>query len=320
MYTLRPNFPLNFTVTPAPVMYTLNSYHGEQSGTSNKDSSSPDETLNYEPKEFSDAEFITKQASLIKDICALKKSFDQFSAKFAQEKPKENATKEAPENKTKEKQGKKDKKENPPTNGKEAPPKSGPKAFEYNTSGKDSAYKQVSDTKASNPYCLSPSLIRFKEQKNVPKKDINVELPTTNSKWFEVMEAVAKKNNIVFDVKVVKNDKATIPKVSCNDVSAEGLVPVWKFLGSVLGIYSYESDVYANTIDKFLNLFASQHDKELSDETWRIIGTHLGTYDTLSCAVEYSLVDIVAYAEFLKSKKEHANNVEIWANRVKTLV
>ncbi|CEF69220.1 Hypothetical protein SRAE_2000387000 [Strongyloides ratti] len=323
MYTLKPNFSLDFTVIPAPVMYTLPSYYGDEITNLNTNSSSSDDKINYEIPEFVENEFISQQAKLIKDIIALKKNFDQLISKYASEPAKETVSKEIPDSKTKENQGKKEKqekKEKVSSNNKDAPSKPVPKVFEYDTSLKDSAYIQRTDLKSSNPYCLPPTLIKFKEQKNVPKKNITVELSSTNSTWFDVLEAAAKKNNLPFDVKVIKNDKTTIPKASSEGVVAEGLVPVWKFLGSVMGIYSYDSDVFSNTIDKFLNLFAFQNSTKVSDDTWSKVGIFLGTYDTLSGSSDYSLADIIAYGEFLKNKKEYCNNIEIWANRVKSLI
>uniref|UniRef100_A0A0N4Z4H6 A49-like RNA polymerase I associated factor n=1 Tax=Parastrongyloides trichosuri TaxID=131310 RepID=A0A0N4Z4H6_PARTI len=312
MYSLKTNFPMDFTVQPADVMYRLPSYHTTQ-GNEICDNNEGDI---YVLPEFTEAEFILRQVKLIKDICSLRTSFENFAKKNDSAPVNENKpSKDVPPTKASKKE------KSPASNVKEtAQVKQSLKPFEYDSSFKDSSYKQISNLKLSNPYCLPPTLIQFKEQKNVPKKDIIVEIPRENSEWFDVIDNMVKKNKLSFDVKVIKDDKITTPKASSGNIVAEGLVPVWKFLGSVLGIYSYESNVYSNMSDKFLNAFASNYQSGLDNECWRKINSFLGTYNTLSSSVEYSLVDAIAYSLHLKNKNDKASNVEIWASRFKEIL
>lgn len=113
-------------------------------------------------------------------------------------------------------------------------------------------------------------------------------------------------------------------KINGNGLDLVGELAIWKFIGSLLGLYSFDDQIISLKSDKWL-LEASILDNTQNnlDELSRKMNSYLGSNDFLSSSHAICLADIVLRSRFSKDchliewdKIVAANNVQIWAKHI----
>nr|CAD2202002.1 unnamed protein product [Meloidogyne enterolobii] len=113
-------------------------------------------------------------------------------------------------------------------------------------------------------------------------------------------------------------------KLNANGFDLVGELAIWKFIGSLLGLYSFNDASVSLKSDKWL-LEASLLDNTRNnlDELSRKLNSYLGANDFLSSSHAICLADIVLRSRFSKdyqliewNKIAAANNVQIWAKHI----
>uniref|UniRef100_A0A915MJK0 Uncharacterized protein n=1 Tax=Meloidogyne javanica TaxID=6303 RepID=A0A915MJK0_MELJA len=113
-------------------------------------------------------------------------------------------------------------------------------------------------------------------------------------------------------------------KLNANGFDLVGELAIWKFIGSLLGLYSFNDASVSLKSDKWL-LEASLLDNTRNnlDELSRKLNSYLGANDFLSSSHAICLADIVLRSRFSKDyqliewdKIAAANNVQIWAKHI----
>nr|CAD2136488.1 unnamed protein product [Meloidogyne enterolobii] len=113
-------------------------------------------------------------------------------------------------------------------------------------------------------------------------------------------------------------------KINGNGFDLVGELAIWKFIGSLLGLYSFNDASVSLKSDKWL-LQASLLDNTRNnlDELSRQLNSYLGANDFLSSSHAICLADIVLRSRFSKDYQliewnqiAAANNVQIWAKHI----
>ncbi|CAK5078294.1 unnamed protein product [Meloidogyne enterolobii] len=122
----------------------------------------------------------------------------------------------------------------------------------------------------------------------------------------------------------ILSDLSFLAKISGNGFDLVGELAIWKFIGSLLGLYSFNDASVSLKSDKWL-LEASLLDNTRNnlDELSRRLNSYLGANDFLSSSHAICLADIVLRSRFSKDYKliewnqiAAANNVQIWAKHI----
>uniref|UniRef100_A0AC35TG99 Polyprotein n=1 Tax=Rhabditophanes sp. KR3021 TaxID=114890 RepID=A0AC35TG99_9BILA len=319
MYVLKTYFPPSFDVKPFDGMYTLPSYHqGEFQAPTTSNGVALGPEAQFVHQTFSETDFVQQQAHLIKELLLLKENFEKLTIKLAGEgivagRKRSTSFKAEPSPVAVKQPTKQAATEVP----KKVGVVEGARPFEVIPLPKDNAYVPREDTKISNDVCMPPVLIKFKAQKGNAVGKIEISKPDDCGDWLNLLETLAKKNGLAFDV--VRSGKSSVYLAKTETVTAEGLIASWKMLGASIGLYSYESSVVTNTIDKWLDLFEGKSSGE-DAKIWRSANQYLSSNPTLTGTNEFGLSDVIAYSFYVKSTQSHESNLEIWAGRFSQLL
>ncbi|KAI1713575.1 hypothetical protein DdX_09093 [Ditylenchus destructor] len=128
----------------------------------------------------------------------------------------------------------------------------------------------------------------------------------------------ARSNNVSINVSVSPEQtkiKYTDAK-SHEEVEINGAVPVWKFLGTLLGVYSAEDSPVSTTIDSWL-LVASKPQLN-TDQLSREMARYLARHDFFSDSNAICLADFILGSFFPATwtDAETANAVQLWIKRM----
>uniref|UniRef100_A0A915DZ52 Aminoacyl tRNA synthase complex-interacting multifunctional protein 2 n=1 Tax=Ditylenchus dipsaci TaxID=166011 RepID=A0A915DZ52_9BILA len=107
-----------------------------------------------------------------------------------------------------------------------------------------------------------------------------------------------------------------VPQNSREVQTLEGVLPIWKFLGALIGVYC-TADVQVSTrIDQWL-LWVSESPVNV-DQLSRKMSAHLSRYDFLSGSNAVCLADLIVRSHFPAqwTDVEASSNVQLWVKRV----
>ncbi|KAL3112862.1 hypothetical protein niasHT_017789 [Heterodera trifolii] len=130
--------------------------------------------------------------------------------------------------------------------------------------------------------------------------------------------SVAENSRVIIRLNLESDEISILRK---DQKQIEGEISVWKFIGSLVGIYCADDQSVNELTDHWLALASSVQIDDLS----RRISVHLGAHDFLSSQHAICLADLVLRCCFFDTKTNEllnwssikaSNNVQLWAKRV----
>ncbi|KAL3081773.1 hypothetical protein niasHS_011858 [Heterodera schachtii] len=131
--------------------------------------------------------------------------------------------------------------------------------------------------------------------------------------------SVAENSRVIIKLNLESNEISILRK---DQSKIEGDISVWKFIGSLVGIYCADDQSVNELADHWLSLASSAVQ---IDDLSRRMSVHLGAHDFLSSQHAICLADLVLRCCFFDTKTtdllnwssiKASNNVQLWAKRV----